>query len=145
MDLSKAYGHLSQDLLIAKLEAYGLDIGNLNFGQLSLRNHRTKVGFSYSKKSEICRRISQGSITDPLYSSTVFFYFVEKSEICNFADGNATYLYEKYLSKIKEDLICTLKNILEWFRLNSLKINTGKILGDKTCNEHVLKVNLFCV
>ena len=110
-----------------------------------MRNHRTKVGFSYRKKSEICRRISQGSLTDPLYSSTVFFYFVEKSEICNFADGNATYLYEKYLSKIKEDLICTLKNILKWFRLNSLKVNTGKILGDKTCYEHILKVSLFCV
>ena len=26
-----------------------------------------------------------------------------------------------------------------------LKINTGKILGYKTCNEHILKVNLFCV
>ena len=46
MDLSKAYGCLSHDLLIAKLEAYRFDIGNLNFlsYNLSLRKHITKVG-----------------------------------------------------------------------------------------------------
>ena len=45
MDLSKACDCLSHDLLIAKLEAYGLDVGSLNFllDYLSLRKHRTKV------------------------------------------------------------------------------------------------------
>ena len=41
-----------------------------------------------------------------------------------------------------------MKNILKWFRLNSLKANTGKfqfmILGDKSCYEHILKINLTC-
>ena len=56
MDLSKAHDCLSHDLLIAKLEAYRLDVGSLNFllDYLSLRKHRTKVGFSYSKWFEIC-------------------------------------------------------------------------------------------
>ena len=47
MDLSKAYDCLSHDLLIAKLEAYGLDVDSLNFllDYLSLRKHRTKVGY----------------------------------------------------------------------------------------------------
>ena len=56
MDLSKAYDCLSRDLLTAKLEAYGLDVGSLNFvlDYLSLKKHRTKVGSSYSKWSEIC-------------------------------------------------------------------------------------------
>ena len=46
MDLSKAYDCLLHDLLISKLEAYGLDVGSLNFllDYLSLRKHRTKVG-----------------------------------------------------------------------------------------------------
>ena len=46
MDLSKAYDCLSHGLLIAKLEAHGLDVGSLNFpsNYLSLRKHRTKVG-----------------------------------------------------------------------------------------------------
>ena len=55
----------------------------------------------------------------------------------------------KDLPKIKMDLICTMKNILKWFRLNSLNANPGKfqfiILGDKTCYEHILKISLTCV
>ena len=54
IDLSKAYDRLSHDLLIAKLEAYRLDIDSLNFllNHLSLRRHITKVGSSYCKWSE---------------------------------------------------------------------------------------------
>ena len=125
MDFSKAYDCLSHDLLIAKLEAYRLDVGSLNFllDYLSLRKHRTKVGSSYSKWSEICRGIPQGSILGPLLFNIFIndiFFFVEKSEICNFADDNTVYSCGKDLPKIKEDLICTMKNILKWFRLNIL-------------------------
>ena len=51
IDLSKAYDCFSHDFLIAKLEAYGLDAGSLNFllNYLNLRMHRAKVGSSYSK------------------------------------------------------------------------------------------------
>ena len=48
-----------------------------------------------------------------------------------------------------KDLICTMKKMLKWFKLNSLKDIPGKfqvmILGDKTCYEHILKVNLTYV
>ena len=125
-----------------KLEAYGLDVGSLNFllDYLSLRKHRTKVGSA--------SRIPQGSILGPLLFNVFIndiFFFVENSEICNFADDNAVYLCGKDLPKIKDDLICAMKNILKWFRLNYLKVNPGKfqftILGDKRCYKHILKIN----
>ena len=76
-------------------------------------------------------------------------FFVEKSEICNFPYDSTICSCGKHLPKIKEDLICTMKNILKWFRLNSLKANSGKlqfmILGDKTCYKHILKINSICV
>ena len=76
-------------------------------------------------------------------------FFVEKSEICNCTDDNIRYSWGKDLPKIKEELIRTMKNILKWFRLNSLKANSGKfqlmILSDETCYEHILKINLTCV
>ena len=72
------------------------------------------------------------------------FFFVEQSEIRNFSDDNTIYSCGKYLPKIKEGLICTMKDILKWFRLNHLKNNPGKfqfmILGDKTCYERILKL-----
>ena len=68
MDLSKAYDFLPHDLLIAKLEAYGLDNGSLNLllDYLSFRKQRTKVGSAYSKWSKFRRGIPQGSILGPL-------------------------------------------------------------------------------
>ena len=90
--------------------------------------HRTKVGPSYSKWSETCRRIPQGSILDHYYVIFInnILFFVEKSEICNFADDSTTYSRGKDLPTIKEDLICAMKSILKWFRLNSLKANPRK-------------------
>ena len=77
------------------------------------------------------------------------FFFAEKSEICNFADDNTVYSCGKDLRKVREDLICTMKNLLKWFRLNSLKANPGKfqfmIIGDKTCYKHILKIDSTCV
>ena len=113
MDLSKTYECLSHDLLIAKLEVHGLNIGSLNFllDYLSLRKHRNEVGFSYSKWSEIYREILQGLILGLLLFNIFIndiFFFVEKSEICNFTDDNSVYSCGKGLPKIKDDLICTM-------------------------------------
>ena len=42
-----------------------------------------------------------------------------------------------------------MKNILKWFRLNSLKANPGKfkfmMVRDKSCYKYILKTNLTYV
>ena len=50
MDLSEAYDCLPPDLVIAKLEAYGLDTASPSLvkNYLANRQQRTKVGSSYS-------------------------------------------------------------------------------------------------
>ena len=55
MDLSKAYDCLPHDLLLVKLEAYGLDNDSLIplLDYISFRKQRTKVGSAYSKWSKI--------------------------------------------------------------------------------------------
>ena len=97
MDFSKAYDCcLPHDLLIAKLEAYGLDNDSLNLllDYLSFRKQKTKVGSAYSNWSKIRCGIPQGSILGPLLFNVFIndiFMIIEQSDICNFADDNTLY------------------------------------------------------
>ena len=63
MDLSKAYDCIPHDLLIAKLNAYGIDsVGLLLISDyLSRRKQRTKIGSSYGSWHDIVRGVPQGS------------------------------------------------------------------------------------
>ena len=150
MDLSKAYDCLPHDLLIAKLEAYGVDKGALKLisNYLSNRKQRTKVGSSYSSWYEILRGVPQGSILGPLLFNIFIndlFLFIEKSEICNFADDNTIYNCNDNLENILQNLEFDMKNILKWFKVNSMKANPKKfqfmILGKSPRQTIILNIN----
>ena len=66
--LSKAYGCLPHDLLIAKLEVHGLDKPSLNLvnDYLRFRKQRKKIISSYSDWANVTRGIPQRSILEPL-------------------------------------------------------------------------------
>ena len=70
MDLSKAYDYVNRDLIIAKLEAYGIGEKNLRHLQnyLSQRQQRVKVGSSLSEWFEIILGVPEGSILEPILS-----------------------------------------------------------------------------
>ena len=54
------------------------------------------------------------------------FMFIEKSEICNIADGNTIYDCGEELSNILENLKHDAKIWWTWLRINSLQANPGK-------------------
>ena len=96
MDLSKAYDCLHHDLLIARLEAYGLENGSLKLllDSVTFRKQRTKVGSAFSKWSKIRRGIPQRSVLGlNLFNMFIndIFLIIEQSAICDFADGNTLY------------------------------------------------------
>ena len=150
MDLSKAYDCLPHDLIIAKFEAYGLSKSSLSLllDYLTSRKQRVKIGSSYSIWNEIKRGVPQGSILGPLLFNAFIndiFMFIEKTEICNFADDNTIYDCGQDLSNVLENLKHDLKMLLKWFRINSLQANPGKfqfmILGKKKRNSVKLIIN----
>ena len=67
-DLSKAFGCLSHELLIAKLDPYGFDKNSLKLvnSYLSNRKQSVKINDKYSSWSEILFGVPQGSILGPL-------------------------------------------------------------------------------
>ena len=131
MDLSKAYDCLPHDLINAKFEAYGLSKSRLSLllNYLTSRKQRVKIGSSYSIWNEIKRGVPQGSILGPLLFNAFIndiFMFIEKTEICNFADDNTIYGCGEDLSNILENLKHDLKILLKWFIINSFQSNPGK-------------------
>ena len=80
-------------------------------------------------------------------SSINDIFFIEKSEICNFADDYTLYSCDRNFLRIKENLIFDMKNILFWFRTNSLKANAGKfqfkILNRKNRRRQRMAINFI--
>ena len=120
MDLSKAYDCLPHDLLVAKLEAYGVGVGkaalNLISNYLSHRKQRTKIGSSDSDWYEIVRGVSQGSTLSPLLFNIFIndlFLFTEKTNICYFADDNTIYSCNNNLQTILKNLKHDMINVLK--------------------------------
>ena len=131
MDLSKAYDCLPHDLLIAKFEAYGIGKSGLNLflNYLSNRKQHAKVNSSYSDWYEIIRGAPQRCIFGPLLFNLFInnlFLFLERTDICNFADDNTIYRCDSVLEIILEDLQHDMKILLNWFKINSMKPNPKK-------------------
>ena len=54
------------------------------------------------------------------------FLFLERTNICNFANGNTIYKCHKDLEIILEDFQHDMKILLNWFKINSIKPNPKK-------------------
>ena len=150
MDLSKGYDCLPDDLLVAKLEAYGVGKAALNLirNYPSHRKQRTKIGSSYSDWYEIVRGVPKGSILGPLLFKIFvndLFLFIEKANTCNFVDDNTIYSCTKNLQTVLKNLKHDMINVLKWFKVNSVKANPKKfqfmILGKGTRQTITLNIN----
>ena len=78
MDLSKTYDCVNLDLMIAKLEAYGVSENSLGLIQnyLFQRQRRVKFGSSLSEWLEIILGVAQGSILGPILFNDFFNYLL---------------------------------------------------------------------
>ena len=61
-----------------------------------------------------------------LLNNFINILFIEKSDICNFADDNRLFFCGNNLSVILKSLEHDMKNLLRWFNSNSLKADPGK-------------------
>ena len=69
-----------------------------------------------------------GILGPPVFNIFIndLFFSVTKSEACNLADDNTLYSCNKNLDYVFSNLKYDLRNVLDWFRINSMKTNPGK-------------------
>ena len=147
---SKAlFNTLPHDLLIAKLNAYGLSSSALDFlyDYLTNRKQRCKVGSSFSSWKDITSGVPQGSVMGPLlfnFFLNDFFFFIEKSSTTNFADDNTIYASGDNIEDVIYKLETDIENALNWFDANGMVANPKKFqlmfLGTKQRVKLCLKI-----
>ena len=104
MELLEAYDCVIHDLIIAKLEAYGVGKNSLRFIQnyLSQRQQRVKVGSFLSEWLEIILGIQQESILGPILFNVFIndlLLFMKETDICNFGDDTSLHACGKDLAR----------------------------------------------
>lgn len=140
MDLKKAFDYVNHNILLKKLEGYGVRGNVLNLIKSYLCNRRqctqitricpkTKTEYVFSSKySEVTQGVPQGSILGPL----LFIIYINdlpkaiKQKMVLFADDSTV----MFTNKCKDDLTLninqTLYDIIEWLKCNNLQINLDK-------------------
>ena len=141
MDLSKAFDCMNHELLLAKLNAYGCDRGTLETLEHYLKNRwqRVKVNSAFSEWSELTLGVPQGSVLGPILFNIYLndlLWFIEDSDVCNYADDTTIYVCSKDLQEIKRKLEASSNIAIKWFHKNYMKLNSGKckliICGSKS-------------
>ena len=130
-DLSKAFDCICHDLLIAMLNAYGLERNALKFvyDYLSNRSQKTKVGSSFSTYLDIVYGVPQGSLLGPmLFNIDLCDLLFENcsSDFANFADDTTPYECGHSFNEVIDNLETTTEKVFEWFSFNNLKANISK-------------------
>ena len=130
-DLSEAFDCLSHELIIAKLNAYGLGLSALKLMQNYLveRKQRTKITQTYCSWKEILFGVSQGSILGPILFNIFLsdlFLVVQNVDFASYADDNAIYNSSENIDDAILSLQESSKQLFKWFSDNQMKSNSDK-------------------
>ena len=129
-DLSIAFDCISHNLLIAKLNAYGLSLSELKLGHSYLQNCKQRtIGSSYSLWEEIVSDVPQGSIVGPLLFNIFLcdlFLSIENNYFTNYADDTTPYVIGNNPDEVVSEIRDITEKLFTWFSQNEMKTNLGK-------------------
>ena len=125
-DLSKAFDCLPHSLLLAKLQAYGLEMSacRLMASYLSGRKQRVKVGNARSEWVTLSKGVPQGSILGPLLFNVFIndlYMFIQDCVLYNYADDNSLSCTANTIEEVISSLESDGKNVIKWFTDNGMQ------------------------
>ena len=130
-DLSKAFNCICHDLLIAKLNVYGLSLPVLKLVHNYLQNckQRTKNGTAYSLWEEIFSGAPQGSILGSLLFNIFLcdlFLTIEGNYFTHYADDTTPYVIGNNAEEVVSELKAVTQKLCTWFAQNEMEANLNK-------------------
>ena len=147
MDLSKGFGSLNRELLLAKLKAYGLNSNSVTFmkSYLTSRLQRCKINNSFSEWGKVLN--TQGSILGLLLFNIFLndiFLSLQKCDLANYADDSTLYTSDKSISNIMNSLSHDFTILSKWFYNNFMVLNPDKCCFMLLGVDDEFQTNLVC-
>ena len=131
IDLRKAFDTVNHEILLLKLEHYGIRGILLDWFKSYLSNRKQFVcinGISSSLKDISCG-VPQGSVLGPLLFLLYINDLPNISKILNFylfADDTNIYYENENLAQMEKIINLELKKLSMWLKINRLSLNIGK-------------------
>lgn len=131
LDLRRAFETVNKEILIKKLEMYGIDEIELQWfkSYLYQRTQRTRVNDAVSDEIDVLLGVPQGSVLGVL----LFLIYVndmekaiELSKLVLFADDALLYIVGDTVDEGINNMNSDLNRLSEWFLMNRLKLNVDK-------------------
>ena len=133
MDLSKAFDTLNFDILLRKLQHYGINDVSLNLIKSYLTNRFQYVQYENADSGllEVKTGIPQGSILGPLFFSILINDLVNcstKFQFLMYADDTTIFFNLNDFPVINREVEINseLEKVNTWLKLNKLAINVDK-------------------
>ena len=140
LDFSKAFDTICHDILLRKMEAYGIRMTNLDLfkSYLSNRSQYVQIDGISSQSTEITCGVPQGSILGPLLfllyindfnkcsRSQIFNNGTECLNFIHFADDSTLYAKEESMQQLAQKINLQLQNVVRWLHINRLSLNVAK-------------------
>ena len=127
LDLLKAFDTLDHEILLHKLNYYGIHNTSLNWFRSYLLNRKQYVDF-YNFNSDTClisTGVPQGSILGPLLFNINIIDIInitKKCHIIQYADDTSL-IYPMNDKNARQSLETELEYLYEWLTLNKLSLN----------------------
>ncbi len=146
LDLSKAFDTINHDILIHKLNYYGIRGVSLNWfrSYLSNRSQFVSCNGQTSVVEHITCGVPQGSVLGPL----LFLIYMNDLPTCLnftstvlFADDTTIYASSDNIIDLYRIVNLDLDNLVDWFRSNKLALNTSKTTFMLFTNSRNIPVN----